>query len=71
MVAKEVRTLEVEGMSCSHCENAVNKAVGALDGVDRVAVDLQGKTVTIEYDPGKVTVETIKETIANQGYDVK
>lgn len=70
-MAKETKNLNVEGMSCSHCENAVKKSVGALNGVDYVAVDLKGKKVTVEYDPEKVTVETIKDTIEDQGYDVK
>jgi copper ion binding protein len=70
-MAKETRTLNVEGMSCSHCENAVMKAVGALDGVKSVAVDLKGKKVTVEFDSEKLTVDTIKVTIEDQGYDVK
>jgi copper chaperone len=63
--------LNVEGMSCSHCENAVKKSVGALDGVKSVAVDLKGKTVTIDFDPDKMTLKTIKETIEDQGYIVR
>jgi copper chaperone len=56
-------------MSCSHCENAVKKAVGALDGVKSVTVDLKGKTVTVEFD-AKVSVDAIKHEIEEQGYDV-
>nr|WP_174269798.1 copper chaperone CopZ [Acetivibrio clariflavus] len=67
----EVKTLNVEGMSCSHCENSVKKAVGALEGVAKVDVDLNGKKVTIEFDPAKVTVDNIKSAIEDQGYDVK
>ncbi len=32
-MSSEVKILIVEGMSCSHCENTVKKAVGALNGV--------------------------------------
>ena len=70
-MAKETKILNVEGMSCSHCENAVKKSVGALNGVDSVAVDLKGKKVTVEYDSERVNLETITETIEDQGYDVK
>ena len=62
--------LKVEGMSCSHCENAVKKAAGSLDGVNSVTVDLKGKTVTVEYDSSKVSLEKIKSEIEDQGYDV-
>lgn len=63
--------LNVEGMSCSHCSNAVSKAVGALDGVAGVVVDLAKKTVAVSFDPEKLQEPRIKEVIEDQGYDVK
>ena len=63
-------TLNVEGMSCSHCEHAVKTAVGALDGVAAVDVSLADKTVTVEYDAGKVAIGEFKAAIEDQGYDV-
>jgi copper ion binding protein len=62
--------LNVEGMSCSHCVSAVTKALTALDGVEGVLVDLEGKKVTVDYEPDKVTLESMKEAIEDQGYDV-
>ncbi|MDF2539185.1 MAG: copper ion binding protein [Herbinix sp.] len=62
--------LNVNGMSCSHCENAVKKAVGSLEGVANVSVDLNGKTVTVDYDESKVTLDNIKYEIDDQGYEV-
>ena len=69
-MSKQVSTLTVEGMSCSHCENRVKKSVGELTGVDSVTVDLQSKKVVIEYDAEKVNLATISETIEDAGYDV-
>lgn len=69
-MANEVQVLNVEGMSCSHCENSVKKAVGALDGVSNVTVDLKTKKVSVEFDADKVNVEAIKDAIEDQGYDV-
>lgn len=63
-------TLNVEGMSCSHCVNAVKNAAMALDGVSEVEVDLEGKTATVEYRPAEVTLDRIKEAIEEEGYDV-
>lgn len=63
-------TLNVEGMSCSHCVNAVTKAVTAMEGVSGVSVDLEGKTVTVDYDADQVSLESIKEAIEEEGYDV-
>ncbi len=70
-MAKEIQTLNVEGMSCSHCEKVVKKSVGALDGVHGVTVDLNGKKVTVEYDSEKLKLEAVKEAIEDQGYEVK
>lgn len=66
----EKKIINVEGMSCSHCENAVKKAVGELNGVKGVDVSLNSKTVTVEYDADTVSLESIKEAIEDQGYDV-
>ena len=70
-MSKEISTLIVEGMSCSHCENSVKKAVGALNGVNSVTVDLKSNKVTVEYDVERVSLDTIKDTIEDQGYDVE
>lgn len=64
-----VTVLKVDGMSCAHCVKAVTSAVGALQGVASVAVDLQEKTVTVDHDPNKSTLEQIRLQIEDQGYD--
>ena len=64
------KVLNVEGMSCDHCKMAVTKAVSALAGVDSVEVSLENNTATVEYEEGKVPLESIKEAIQGQGYDV-
>ena len=62
--------LNVLGMSCSHCENAVKKAVTALPGVAEVHVDLAAKQVTVQYQAGTSTVDDFKSAIEDQGYDI-
>lgn len=62
--------INVEGMSCSHCVNAVTKAVESLDGVSEVQVSLEAKNATVDYDSDKVTLEAIKAAIEEEGYDV-
>lgn len=62
--------IKVEGMGCAHCVATVNKAVSALNGVSSVTVDLEGKTVTVEYDSSTLQLDSIKKAIADQGYEV-
>ena len=64
-------TLNVEGMSCGHCVKAVEGSVGALNGVSTVKVDLEDKKVDVEFNQDEVTLDVIKETIDDQGYEVK
>ncbi|HYH02318.1 MAG TPA: copper chaperone CopZ [Bacillota bacterium] len=70
-MAMETAVINVEGMSCQHCVNSVKNAVGALNGVQGVEVDLKGKTVTVGFNTEFVSLATIKETIEDQGYEVQ
>lgn len=63
-------TLQVSGMSCGHCVNAIEGSVGKLDGVNSVHVNLANGTVDVEFEPIVVTLEAIKEEIDDQGYEV-
>ncbi|MDR3280419.1 MAG: copper ion binding protein [Synergistaceae bacterium] len=62
-------TIKIEGMSCSHCVNAVTKAVNGLGGVDGVTVSLEAGSAQVKYDAGKVTLDRIKAAIEDEGYD--
>ncbi|MFB6466191.1 copper chaperone CopZ [Cytobacillus sp. Hz8] len=62
--------LKVSGMSCGHCVKAVEGSVGALSGVEKVTVSLEKGEVQVEFNPEAVSIEKIKETIDDQGYDV-
>jgi len=62
--------IKVDGMACEHCVKAVKTAVGALEGVSTVEVDLEGGLVTVEYDPGRTSVGAMNTAIEDQGYDI-
>ncbi|MBN6885735.1 copper chaperone [Cytobacillus horneckiae] len=64
-------TLNVQGMSCGHCVKAVEGSVGEMKGVKTVAVDLQNGKVKVDFDSASVSLDEIKETIDDQGYEVK
>ncbi|MBD1380472.1 copper chaperone CopZ [Metabacillus arenae] len=63
-------TLNVQGMSCGHCIKSIEGSVGELSGVNKVKVNLDSGTVGVEFNPNEVTLDKIKETIDDQGYDV-
>lgn len=62
-------TLNVEGMSCGHCVNTIEGTLRDMGATGKV--DLAAHTVTVDYDDSKLSLESIKEAIEEQGYDVK
>ncbi|MFP3392427.1 copper ion binding protein [Brevibacillus sp. SIMBA_040] len=61
-------TLQVEGMSCQHCVISIEGALKEL-GVNG-KVDLASNTVDVTYDENQISLETVKEAIEEQGYEV-
>jgi copper chaperone len=64
------KIINVEGMSCDHCKMAVTKAVSALEGVSSVAVSLENKTVSVDFEEERLPLDAIKQAIEGQGYEV-
>ncbi len=64
------QTIQVEGMSCEHCKNAVETALKDLDGVSQAEVNLEQGQVNVDYDDSKVDFEDMRDAIEDQGYDV-
>ncbi|MBU3142484.1 heavy-metal-associated domain-containing protein [Clostridium sp. CF012] len=64
-----IKKILIEGMSCEHCVGHVKEALGELNGVTSVDVNLDAKTAVLE---GTVDVndEDIKATIDDVGYQV-
>ena len=57
-------------MSCGHCVATIEKEIGGLTGVESVKADLPTKQVTIAYDPARVSVPQLEETLDEAGYPV-
>ena len=66
----ESTSLVAPDISCEHCQHAIEGAVGKLEGVNSVRVDIPSKTVDINYDPEKVTLTKIEEVLDDVGYTV-
>lgn len=59
--------LKVEGMSCGHCQAAVEKALKAVAGVTDAKVDLGSKEVVVT---GTAPREELTKAIEEAGYEV-
>jgi copper chaperone len=69
-MAETHAVLNVPTVSCNHCKMAIETAVGALDGVGEVTVDVAEKTVTVDFDTDALSLESIEEAVAGEGYEV-
>jgi copper chaperone CopZ len=58
--------LHIEGMSCGHCLNAVNRALAALPGVEIQSVKI-GRA-DLRYDEHTVEPSRIEAAVADAGY---
>lgn len=59
--------LKVTGMTCGHCESAVQKALAAVPGVSRVVeVDREQNRVVVE---GNVEIQALIDVIKEEGYE--
>lgn len=61
-------TISVDGMSCQHCVNSVEKALQNLEGIKSIQVNLDSKLVTLE---GEVSSELACKAIEAEGYNAK
>jgi copper ion binding protein len=66
----EKLTVQVDGMSCDHCKQAVEKAARGLPGVMAADVDLAAKTLTLEFDAAKTELAEIEQAVEAAGYTV-
>lgn len=62
------QTYRVTGMTCSACAARVEKALDAVPGVDRVAVNLLKNTVQVTYDPTVCNSVTLSDAVSAAGY---
>jgi formate dehydrogenase gamma subunit len=66
---KMATTLKVKGMSCQHCVMSVTKALGQLDGIKNVQVDLAKGEVRFD-NTKEVASQRIAKAIEEAGYEV-
>ncbi len=62
--------MNVTGMTCGGCENAVRRVVSSVAGVGNVTASHQDNRVIVDYDPVRADVSKIKEAIKTAGYAV-
>lgn len=60
--------LPISGMTCASCVKAVERAIGKLEGVNEVSVNLATEKAKVVYDSSKVRISQIKDVVVKAGY---
>ena len=62
------QTFAVQGMTCGHCERAVQQALQRLDPKAQVNVDRQAQRVQVNSELAR---QALAQAIAEEGYGVE
>lgn len=68
-MAKNV-TLQVEGMTCTGCEQRLGKALRRVDGVREATADHRSGQVRVRFDPAATDRGALAAQIDIAGYSV-
>ncbi len=58
--------LKVSGMTCGHCQTAVQKALQSIEGVSAVEVNLSAGTANVQGN--NIKTENLIAAIIDEGY---
>ena len=64
-------TLRVGGMTCGSCTSSVESAFKDVDGAGEVSVSLMMERAVVQHDPEKLSVEAVRNTIEERGFDAE
>jgi len=68
---KQQKDIDIEGMTCASCAQAVEKNLAGLEGTEGVNVNLATDRASLAYDPETVDDEDLKDAVEEAGYGVK
>jgi heavy metal translocating P-type ATPase len=58
----------IGGLHCSLCTGTIEKVLGRIPGVDKVAVSLTHEQALVEYDPSLARPDALLQTLRDIGY---
>ena len=60
--------LDVADMRCANCAGRIERALTALDGVERVRINPAQHRVVLDYDPNRIALSAVFDAVAAAGY---
>ncbi len=66
----EKARIQVTGMTCTTCAATIEKGLSETEGIAQAKVNFASEQASIEYDPSRVDLARIKDTISELGYGI-
>ena len=65
------KTFKLKGLDCANCAAKLENEIQKIDGVENAKVSLADKKAIIKSNENECTLEKIKESIEDAGFEVK
>ena len=62
------KTYSVKGMHCASCAAIITKKLSAVEGIEKVDVNLATEKAKLEFDDGGMTEQALNDVIGKYGY---
>jgi len=69
LFGKKQEKITVKGMTCSHCEQTVEKGLAGIEGVAKVKADSNADSVAVFYKGDMPNMTVIRQKIVDLGYE--
>jgi len=67
-VANKTVTVEIDGMTCTGCENTIQEAVTKIPGIFSVKASHLDSTAVVSFDSTKTSLTEIGDAVTEAGY---
>lgn len=61
-------TLKVPDIVCGGCAASIKNALGVIEGVGQIAIDVENKTVAVEHDERTISRKEIADKLDDIGF---
>ncbi|MFC1608823.1 heavy metal translocating P-type ATPase [Patescibacteria group bacterium] len=65
---KKTITLKISGMTCASCVLHIENDLEKLNGIKKATINLPLKRGSVTFDPSKITIESILNSVERSGY---
>lgn len=66
----QTATIKIKGMTCMGCVNSIKNVLKNVPGIAQLEVTLDPAQAIIQFDPENTSLNQLKETIIDAGFDV-